>query len=63
MRVKIPSRAKFSPHCSRICDRFPLIGVLVCAAAPADSPEIFPLDQVKPEMKGVAYTVSAKGTN
>src|ERR1022692_3550616 len=26
-------------------------------AAPADSPEIMPLSQVKPGMKGVAYTI------
>ncbi|HUK29910.1 MAG TPA: hypothetical protein VLV89_02280 [Candidatus Acidoferrum sp.] len=48
--------------------RFPLRGVLVAVfvfclfagiAAPADSPEIFPVDQVKPGMKGVAYTIFA----
>ncbi len=36
-----------------------LFGALGGAAAPADSPEIFPLDQVKPGMKGVAYTIFA----
>ncbi|HEV3221132.1 MAG TPA: hypothetical protein VGZ48_15305 [Candidatus Acidoferrales bacterium] len=36
-----------------------LFGILAGIAAPADSPEIFPLDQVKPGMKGVAYTIFA----
>jgi hypothetical protein len=48
--------------------RLPFRGVVIAAilfcllagiAAPADSPEIFPLDQVKPGMKGVAYTIFA----
>ncbi len=36
-----------------------LFGLLAGIAAPADSPEFFPLDQVKPGMKGVAYTIFA----
>ncbi len=36
-----------------------LFGALAGIAAPADSPEIFPLEKVKPGMKGVAYTIFA----
>jgi hypothetical protein len=58
MRAKMPSRTKFLRLSVRgFVSAFLFIGALVGAAAPADSPEIFPLDQVKPGMKGVAYTI------
>jgi hypothetical protein len=60
MKIKMPSRKSFL----RISFRGALVaallfGALYGFAAPAESPEIFPLDQVKPGMKGVAYTIFA----
>jgi hypothetical protein len=60
MQAKILSRINFL--------RIPIRGAFIAAvlfcllagiAAPADTPEVMPLDQVKPGMKGVAYTIFA----
>jgi hypothetical protein len=60
MQSKMLSRI----HFLRIPFRgFVIAAILFCLlagiAVPADSPEFFPLDQVKPGMKGVAYTIFA----
>jgi hypothetical protein len=58
MQFKMSSRKSFLRFTLRGCVIACLfIGALVGVASPADSPEIFPLDQVKPGMKGVAYTI------
>src|SRR5579862_280283 len=38
---------------------FAIASLFAASAAAADSPAIFPLDQVKPGMNGVAYTIFA----
>jgi hypothetical protein len=60
MQFKMPSRGN-SLHIPfrGIIIAALLFGALAGIAAPADSPEIMPLDQVKPGMKGVAYTIFA----
>jgi len=61
MHSRTPSRKTFF----RIPIRGTFIAAVLLAAAvgfaapPTESPEIMPLDQVKPGMKGVAYTIFA----
>ncbi len=60
MQAKNPWRIKFLRFSFHgIVIAVLLFGLLAGIAAPVDSPEIFPLDQVKPGMKGVAYTIFA----
>jgi hypothetical protein len=58
MKIKTLGISRFRFAFARFAAVAALLLVAISAfAAPADSPEIMPLNQVKPGMKGVAYTI------
>ncbi len=54
-------RKSFSQPCTISCRILltALLALAACVSLRADTPEILPLDQIKPGMKGVAYTIFA----